>query len=93
MTATDMTTDMPAGENAEKVTERELLPIASGRQTWKWLRAALAEHRMQSLLVLIVAASASAMALVPIYVFGVLVDRVRDNAPTSTIVGVVVIIA
>ncbi len=93
MTATDMTTEMPAGENAEKVTERELLPIASGRQTWKWLRAALAEHRMQSLLVLIVAASASAMALVPIYVFGVLVDRVRDNAPTSTIVGVVVIIA
>lgn len=93
MTATDMTTGMPAGENAEKVTERELLPIASGRQTWKWLRAALAEHRMQSLLVLIVAASASAMALVPIYVFGVLVDRVRDNAPTSTIVGVVVIIA
>lgn len=90
MTATDMTTDMPA---AEKVTERELLPIASGRQTWKWLRAALAEYRMQSLLVLIVAASASAMALVPIYVFGVLVDRVRDNAPTSTIVGVVVIIA
>ena len=40
MTATDMTTDMPAGENAEKVTERELLPIAGGRQTWKWLRAA-----------------------------------------------------
>src|SRR5690606_25011999 len=76
VTATDMTTDMPAGENAEKVTERELLPIAGGRQTWKWLRAALAEHRMQSLLVLIVAASASAMALVPIYVFGVLVDRV-----------------
>ena len=93
MTATDTTTEMPAGENAEKVTERELLPIASGRQTWKWLRAALTEHRMQSLLVLIVAASASAMALVPIYVFGVLVDRVRDNAPTSTIVGVVVIIA
>ncbi len=87
MTATDTTTEMPAGENAEKVTERELLPIASGRQTWKWLRAALTEHRMQSLLVLIVAASASAMALVPIYVFGVLVDRVRDNAPTSTIVG------
>ena len=93
MTATDTTTEMPAGENAEKVTARELLPIASGRQTWKWLRAALAEHRMQSLLVLIVAASASAMALVPIYVFGVLVDRVRENAPTSTIVGVVVIIA
>ncbi|OYD68095.1 ABC transporter ATP-binding protein [Rhodococcus sp. OK302] len=74
-------------------TERELLPIASGRETWRWLRSALAEHRTAAVLAVAASTVASAMALIPLYVFGVLVDRVRENAPTSTIVGVVIVIA
>ncbi|WP_424809521.1 ABC transporter ATP-binding protein [Rhodococcus sp. 27YEA15] len=72
---------------------QELLPIADGRQTWRWLRTALARRKVEAFGVLLVAALASAMAVVPIYVFGILVDRVRDGAPTSTIVGVVAVIA
>lgn len=71
----------------------ELLPIAGARETWGWLRSELAERKIQTLLVLAVSAAASAMALIPIYVFGVLVDRVSEGAPTSTIVSVVAIIA
>src|SRR5690606_32140973 len=72
---------------------RELLPIAGGRETWQWLRSELAQRKLQSFLVVAVSAAAAAMALVPIYVFGVLVDRVREGAPTSTILTVVAIIA
>ena len=72
---------------------RELLPIAGGRETWQWLRSELAQRKLHSFLVVAVSAAAAAMALVPIYVFGVLVDRVREGAPTSTILTVVAIIA
>ena len=41
---------------------------------------------------LAVSAVAAAMSLIPVYVFGVLVDRVIDGAPTSTIVVVVAVI-
>ncbi|MHA4851967.1 ABC transporter ATP-binding protein [Rhodococcus sp. MSC1_016] len=71
----------------------ELLPIASARDTWVWLRTELGRRRGRSLLTLLVAASAAGMALVPVYVFGVLVDRVQDGAPPSTIGWVVAVIA
>lgn len=70
----------------------EILPVASARDTWKWLRAQLGKQRGAATLTLIVAAAAAALALVPVYVFGVLVDRVREQADPSILVWVVSII-
>ncbi|WP_016883994.1 MULTISPECIES: ABC transporter ATP-binding protein [unclassified Rhodococcus (in: high G+C Gram-positive bacteria)] len=71
----------------------ELLPIANARDTWAWLRSELGRRRGRSVFTLLVAAVAAGMALVPVYVFGVLVDRVQDGAPPSTIGWVVAVIA
>lgn len=71
---------------------RELLPIATAAQSWAWLRAEFGRHRGLTALALGVALVGSAVSLVPIYVFGVLVDRVREQAPTEIIVGVVAVI-
>ena len=71
----------------------ELLPIANARDTWAWLKSELGHRRGRSVFTLLVAAVAAGMALVPVYVFGVLVDRVQDGAPPSTIGWVVAVIA
>lgn len=71
---------------------RELLPIATAAQSWAWLRAEFGRHRGLTATALGVALVGSAVSLVPIYVFGVLVDRVREQAPTEIIVGVVAVI-
>ncbi|MFD9660270.1 ABC transporter ATP-binding protein [Rhodococcus sp. NPDC059968] len=71
----------------------ELLPIANARDTWAWLKSELNRRRGRSVFTLLVAAVAAGMALVPVYVFGVLVDRVQAGAPPSTIGWVVAVIA
>ncbi|NHU43493.1 MULTISPECIES: ABC transporter ATP-binding protein [Rhodococcus] len=71
----------------------ELLPIANARDTWAWLKSELGHRRGRSVVTMLVAAVAAGMALVPVYVFGVLVDRVQDGAPPSTIGWVVAVIA
>ncbi|MGA9873210.1 MAG: ABC transporter ATP-binding protein [Rhodococcus sp. (in: high G+C Gram-positive bacteria)] len=70
----------------------EILPIATGRRSWVYVKNELRGRRGPALLTLAVNAVAAAMSLIPVYVFGVLVDRVIDGAPTSTIVTVVAII-
>ena len=72
--------------------ERQLLPIASASESWRWLRGELGRHKGLATLTLLVGLIAAAAAVVPVYVFGVLVDRVREGAPASTIVGVVAVI-
>ncbi|OZC86146.1 multidrug ABC transporter permease [Rhodococcus sp. 06-418-1B] len=73
-------------------TTPELLPVATGRRSWAFLRGELKGRRGLGAVTLLISAVAAAMSLVPVYVFGVLVDRVTDGAPTSTIVSVVAII-
>ncbi|MFD4367308.1 ABC transporter ATP-binding protein [Rhodococcus sp. NPDC058521] len=70
----------------------EILPVASARDTWKWLRSQLGKQRGAASMTLVVAAAAAALALVPVYVFGVLVDRVREQADPSILVWVIAII-
>ena len=70
----------------------ELLPIATGARSWAFLSGELKGRRVLGLVTLVISAVAAAMSLVPVYVFGVLVDRVTEGAPTSTIVSVVAII-
>ncbi|MGF7124658.1 ABC transporter ATP-binding protein [Rhodococcus sp. BE178] len=72
--------------------ERQLLPIASASESWRWLRGELGRHKGLATLTLLVGLIAAAAAVVPVYVFGVLVDRVCEGAPASTIVGVVAVI-
>uniref|UniRef100_UPI000A651FAA ABC transporter transmembrane domain-containing protein n=1 Tax=Rhodococcus hoagii TaxID=43767 RepID=UPI000A651FAA len=72
--------------------EQQLLPIASASDSWRWLRDALARRKALAALTLLAGLIAAGAAVVPVYVFGVLVDRVREGAPASTIVGVVAII-
>ncbi|WP_072803772.1 ABC transporter ATP-binding protein [Rhodococcoides yunnanense] len=74
------------------MTAPELLPVATGKRSWAFLAGELRSRRGISALTIAISAVAAAMSLIPIYVFGVLVDRVTDGAPTSTIVSVVVII-
>ncbi|RRQ29048.1 ABC transporter ATP-binding protein [Rhodococcus sp. Eu-32] len=74
------------------MTTQELLPIATGTRSWAYLSNELKSRRGLAALTLLVSAVAAAMSLIPVYVFGILVDRVTEGAPTSTIVTVVVII-
>ena len=69
-----------------------LLPIARARRCWTWLRGELAGRRGLTALTLLVGTVGAAAALVPIYVFGLLVDSVRDEADASVIVGVIAVI-
>ncbi|GHP17138.1 ABC transporter permease [Rhodococcus sp. NKCM2511] len=75
------------------MTAPELLPIATGARSGKWLLEQLKLRRARTAVTLLLGAIAAGMSLVPVYVLGVLVDRVRDGADSSTIVGVVVVIA
>ncbi|NIL89199.1 ABC transporter ATP-binding protein [Rhodococcus sp. 05-2255-1e] len=75
------------------MTAPELLPIATGARSGRWLLEQLKLRRARTAVTLLLGAIAAAMSLVPVYVLGVLVDRVRDGADSSTIVGVVVVIA
>ncbi|TJZ76755.1 ABC transporter ATP-binding protein [Rhodococcus oryzae] len=72
---------------------RPLLPIATAGESWAWLRAEFARVRRLTGLTLAVGTVGAAVSLVPIYVFGILVDRVQAKAPTEIIVGVVAVIA
>lgn len=74
------------------MTTPELLPIATGRRSWAFLRGELTGRRSLLLVTVLISAVAAAMSLIPVYVFGVLVDRVTEGAPTSTIISVVAII-
>ncbi|MEK8073331.1 ABC transporter ATP-binding protein [Rhodococcoides navarretei] len=75
------------------MTAPELLPIATGARSGKWLLEQLKLRRARTAVTLLLGAIAAAMSLVPVYVFGVLVDRVRDGADPSAIIGVVVVIS
>nr|WP_296766737.1 ABC transporter ATP-binding protein [Rhodococcus sp. (in: high G+C Gram-positive bacteria)] len=77
---------------AASTTKPEILPIADASHTWRWLRAELSSRKSATLLTVLAAIVSGAMALVPIYVLGTLVDRVMDGAPTSTIVWVITLI-
>ncbi|MFI5491702.1 ABC transporter ATP-binding protein [Actinoplanes sp. NPDC051859] len=70
----------------------EKLPIATARQSWQWLRAALGERRGEVFGTLATGVLAAAASIVPVYALGLLVDRVRAGAGTSAIVGISIVI-
>lgn len=74
------------------VAEHDILPVATGRETWTWLRRELRSRTGAGLLTLVVGLVAAATAVLPVYVLGVLVDRIIDGSPPSVIVMIAVIV-
>ena len=62
-----------------------LLPVAGPRESWSWLFAELRNHRVLAVGTVVVGVVAAAAAVLPAYIFGELVDRVRGHEPASAI--------
>ncbi|BBY64828.1 ABC transporter ATP-binding protein [Mycolicibacterium helvum] len=73
----------------------DILPVATARQTWQWLRRELRSRAGTVTVMVIAGLVAAATAVVPVYVLGVLVDRIIDRSPVSVIVtiGIIVTVA
>jgi ATP-binding cassette subfamily C protein len=69
-----------------------ILPVATGRETWAWLRRELRARIGSVVATVVVGLLAAAMAVLPVYVLGLLVDRIIDRSPPSVIItlGIVV---
>jgi ATP-binding cassette subfamily C protein len=69
-----------------------LLPIAGARESWSWLFAELRHHRALTAGTLVIGVVAAAAAVLPAYVFGELVDRVRSQEPGSSIAAISIVL-
>ncbi|MEV5412192.1 ABC transporter ATP-binding protein [Thermopolyspora sp. NPDC052614] len=70
----------------------EVLPIADARSTWAWLWAELRTRWAEVVVALLVGVLGAAASVVPVYALGVLVDRIREQAPVSALVEIAVVI-
>lgn len=64
----------------------DILPVASGRETWRWLRRELRGRPGVLVGTMLVGILAAGAAVLPVYVLGALVDRIIDGSPSSVIV-------
>jgi ATP-binding cassette subfamily C protein len=74
------------------MSEAVILPVATGRETWAWLRRELRSRSGSVGLTVLVGLIAAAMSVLPIYVLGVLVDRIIDRSPSSVIVTIAIVV-
>jgi ATP-binding cassette subfamily C protein len=74
------------------MTEPTILPVAGGRETWAWLRRELRSRSGSVAWVVIAGLIAAATAVLPVYVLGVLVDRIIDGSPASVIIMIGIIV-
>ncbi|WP_372515375.1 ABC transporter ATP-binding protein [Mycolicibacterium hodleri] len=74
------------------IAEGDILPVATGRETWTWLRRELRSRAGSGLLTVLMGLIAAATAVLPVYVLGVLVDRIVDGSPPSVIVVIAVVV-
>lgn len=70
-----------------------VLPVATTARTWSWLTGDLRRRRRATVAAMLVGLAAAAVATVPIYLLGTLVDRVSDGDAVASLVGVSVVIA
>jgi ATP-binding cassette subfamily C protein len=70
-----------------------VLPVATTARTWSWLTNDLRRRRRATAAAMLVGLVAAAVATVPIYLLGTLVDRVSDGDAVASLVGVSVVIA
>ncbi|GGF13746.1 ABC transporter ATP-binding protein [Williamsia phyllosphaerae] len=69
-----------------------ILPVAQSRRTLRWLRTDLARRPRTLVATLLVGVAAAGASVVPIYLLGSLVDRVRDGADVSDLWPLAVVI-
>ncbi len=69
-----------------------ILPVSTGRETWRWLRRELRSRSGALTGTVLVGVLAAGAAVLPVYVLGVLVDRIIDGSPSSVIVTVAAIL-
>lgn len=72
--------------------ENTILPVAAGRETRAWLRGEMRSRIGTVSATLAVGIVAAAASVLPVYVLGVLVDRIIDGAPSSAIVTIAAVI-
>ena len=65
-----------------------ILPVATGRETWRWLRRELRSRTGSVVMTVMVGLLAAGTSVLPVYVLGVLVDRIIDRSPSSVIVAI-----
>jgi ATP-binding cassette subfamily C protein len=70
-----------------------VLPVATTARTWSWLTNDLRRRRRATVAAILVGLVAAAVATVPIYLLGTLVDRVSNGDAVASLVGVSVVIA
>ncbi|TQK31333.1 ABC transporter ATP-binding protein [Arthrobacter sp. SLBN-53] len=70
----------------------DILPVASGRETWRWLRHELRGRPGALVGTVLVGILAAGAAVVPVYVLGALVDRIIDGSPSSVIVTIAAVL-
>ncbi|MDG4666641.1 ABC transporter ATP-binding protein [Mycobacterium sp. 236(2023)] len=69
-----------------------VLPVATMSRTWSWLVGDLRTRRTQTIATVLVGLVAAAVATVPIYLLGSLVDRVDAGSTVDSLVGLATII-
>ncbi|WP_068277649.1 ABC transporter ATP-binding protein [Aldersonia kunmingensis] len=75
----------------EQEGQAPVLPVATARQTFVWLRAELATRRAAMLRIAVIGVIGATAATVPSLAFGVLVDRITDGASSSVLLPIAVI--
>ncbi|MGB3773147.1 MAG: ABC transporter ATP-binding protein [Rhodococcus sp. (in: high G+C Gram-positive bacteria)] len=72
--------------------EAEILPVASGSETWRWLLGHLRPHRGRAALTVLVGVVGAAASIVPFYAMSILIDRATAGTDRS-IVPIAIVIA
>lgn len=82
-----------AGEALTVSEDKQILPpVATGRETWIWLRRELRSRTAALSATILVGVVAAGAAVLPVYVLGVLVDRIIDGSPSSVIITVALVL-
>ncbi|GLZ35226.1 ABC transporter permease [Lentzea sp. NBRC 105346] len=68
------------------------LPVASGARAWSWLWREVTRRPAELTVTLLVGLIGAAALVVPVDALGVLIDRVREQAPASTLVPISIVI-
>ncbi|SCX10972.1 ABC transporter ATP-binding protein [Mycolicibacterium fluoranthenivorans] len=79
-------------EQLSESEDKQILPVATGRETWIWLRRELRSRTAALSATILVGILAAAATVLPVYVLGVLVDRIIDGSPSSVIVTVALVL-
>ncbi|QNG20504.1 ABC transporter ATP-binding protein [Rhodococcus triatomae] len=88
-----MTATTGPGAGTGDASSRPLLPVATARRCSRWLLEALRGRPLTTTATLLAATGAAAATVVPLYMFGRLIDEIRAGAGGATVATFVAVIA